>query len=73
MESVICDFRARSSESRILVGKLFSFYDILGLHSAFRNVTPHINEKALVHIFVLCEVILLDYYNNYYFFFFPLS
>ena len=31
-ESVMCDFRARSSESRILMEKLFSFfYAILGL------------------------------------------
>ena len=41
------DCQARSSESRILMEKLFSFDMILGLHAAFRNMTLCINEKAL--------------------------
>ena len=36
-----------SSKIRILTEKLFSLYTILGLHGTFRNVTLHINEKAL--------------------------
>ena len=41
-KSVIHDFRERSCE----IAKLFSFYLILGLHGAFRNVTPRITEKG---------------------------
>ena len=29
------------------IGKISSFYAILGLHCVFRNLTPCINEKAL--------------------------
>ena len=45
--SVIHDFRARSSESRLSMRILFSFYAILGLQGTLRNVTPRISEKAL--------------------------
>ena len=44
--SVIHDFRARSSGSQLSMGMSFSFYAILGLHGAFRNITPCISEKA---------------------------
>ena len=47
MESAIRDFQASSSESRILMEKLFSFYVILGLHGPLRDVIQSINEKAL--------------------------
>ena len=47
----IHDFRARSSESRCCMGILFSFYMILGLHGAFRNVTLRISEKALYFLY----------------------
>ena len=49
-ESVIRDFQALSSESQRSVGILFSFYVVLGLHDAFRNITPLISEKGLFHI-----------------------
>ena len=41
-KSVVHDFRAHSSE----IVKLVTFYVILCLRGAFRNVTPCINEKA---------------------------
>ena len=46
-ESVIHAFQERSSESRIRMEKLCSFYTVLGLHGAFRNVTVSITEKDL--------------------------
>ena len=49
--SVIRDFRACSSESHILMEKLFSIYTILGLHDALRDVTPRISEKALYMLY----------------------
>ena len=39
--------RTTLSESRILMEKLLSFYTTLGLHGAYGNATPRINEKAL--------------------------
>ena len=47
MESDIRDFRASVSGSRPSMGILFSFYAILCLRGAFRNVTPCINGKGL--------------------------
>ena len=41
-ESVVHDFQVCSSESRVLIEKLFSFYAILCLHGAFRNITRRI-------------------------------
>ena len=58
-ESVIRDVRAHSSESRILMEKLFFFFSfflvILGLHDTFRNVTPRINEKVLYCYLPTCQ------------------
>ena len=42
-KSVIHDFWACSSE----IVKLLSFYAILSLHCAFRNVSPRITERGL--------------------------
>ena len=39
-------FSGALKRNRVLMGKLFTFYGILGLHGAFRKITPRINEKA---------------------------
>ena len=39
----------------ISMGILFSIYAILCLHSAFRNVTPRINENALYILEYICS------------------
>ena len=46
-DSVIRDFQVRSDESRRSMEILLSFYAILCLHDAFRDITLHISEKAL--------------------------
>ena len=52
--SAICDFRMCLSKSQCSMGILFSFYAILSLHSAFRNVTPRIEGP----VFILLKCVL---------------
>ena len=59
-ESVICNFRGRSSKSCVLMEKLFSFYAIHGLHSAFRDVAPRMNEALVYFSFIKILLISVD-------------
>ena len=47
MEISYAPFLGALKRNCILTEKMFSFHMILGLHGAFRSVTPCINEKAL--------------------------